>query len=77
MTFLLKKSIEQGKDKENKGKSESGMVNLFLINAEDNYFVLKGFLFHSLLPFFTVASRVMVVKHSCSENNLFSQYSCW
>lgn len=34
MTFLLKKTIKQGEDKENKGRWESGMANFrFLINA--------------------------------------------
>lgn len=42
MTFLLKKTIKQGTDKESKGRWESGMVNhLFLINGEANNFILR------------------------------------
>lgn len=52
------------------------MVNfLSLIDEGTNGFILRGFFlrgFHShcLLTFFTVVSRVLVVKHPCSENFL-------
>lgn len=73
ITFLLKKTIKQGKRKGNKGR----MVNTLLINVESNDFILKAFPFHCLFLCFTAASRVMAVKHPCSENNLLSQHSCW
>jgi len=43
------RKLYQGKDQENIGRWESGMVNFFLINAEANNFILKGFAFHCVL----------------------------